>query len=126
MSMSRKLLFCFLSCFVAVATFTFSASAEEKDEPKYKTKEVMKAAFKGPLIKKVASGGATDEEKKKLHEMLVALSKNEAPKGEADSWKELTGALVKAGKAVVEGEDGAAAMLKKAANCKACHSKHKT
>ena len=76
-----------VACFVAVPV-----TAEEDDAPKFTTKEVMKTAMKGGLCKKVASGDATDEEKKQLHEMLVALSKNKPAKGEADSWKELTGA----------------------------------
>jgi hypothetical protein len=97
----------------------------EDEAPKYKIKDVMKAALKGPLLKKVASGDASEAEKKELHEMLVALSKNSPPKGEADSWKELTGALVKAGQAAVEGTEGAGEMLTKAANCKACHTNHK-
>jgi hypothetical protein len=110
-----------VACFVSVPV-----SAEEEDkEPKYTTKQVMKTAMKGGLLKKVASGDASDEEKKQLHEMLVALSKNKPKKGEAESWKELTSALVKAGKAAVDGDADAGEMLKKASNCKACHDKHK-
>ena len=106
-------------CFVSVQAWA------DHHEPKYKTKDVMKKAMKGGLLKKVASGDASDDEKKTLHEMLVALGKNEPPKGDAESWKKLTGALAKAGKAAVDGDDNAGAMLKKASNCKACHSKHK-
>ena len=123
--MSKKLLLCCLSCFIVVSICNLSARAADDEAPKYKTKEVMKAAFKGPLIKKVAAGDASDEEKKKLYGMLVALGKNKPPKGEADSWKKLTDGLIKAGKAATEGDKDAGAMLKKAANCKACHSKHK-
>lgn len=124
--MSKKQWFCCLACFSAVTIFSLSARASEDDgAPKYSTKVVMKTAFKGPLIKKVAAGDASDEEKKNLYDMLVALGKNKPPKGEADSWKKLTAALVKAGKAVVDGDADGGAMLKKAANCKACHSKHK-
>lgn len=108
-------------CFVSLPVF----AADDDDEPKYKIKDVMKKAMKGPLLKKVASGSASDAEKKELHEMFVALSKNEPPKGDAESWKKLTGALVKAAKGAVDGDDGAAAALKKAGNCKACHSQHK-
>lgn len=110
-----------LVCFVTLPVL----AADDDDGPKYKTKEIMKKALKGPLLKKVAGGDASDDEKKQLHDMLVALSKNSPPKGEADSWKALTGALVKAGKAAVDGDEGAGAALKKASNCKACHSKHK-
>jgi hypothetical protein len=122
--MPKKLVAVLTASSMMVCLLTIPVSADQH-EPKYKIKEVMKKAFKGPLLKKVASGDASDEETKQLHEMLVALSKNEPPKGEADSWKELTGALVKAGKAAVDGSDDAGTMLKKAANCKACHGKHK-
>ena len=76
-------------------------------------------------MKKVASGGASDAEKKELHSLLVALSKNNPKKGDAESWKKLTGALVKASKAAVNGDAKAGDALKKAANCKACHNNHK-
>ena len=102
-------------CMIAVPT-----AAE-----KYSTKDVMKKAFKGGLLKKVAGGTASDEEKKELQSMLVSLSKNKPKKGEADSWKKLTGALVKAGDGAVKGDPKAGDMLKKAANCKACHNSHK-
>lgn len=93
--------------------------AQDKKEPKYKISEVMKTAMKGGLCAKVAKGDASDEEKKQLIELFTALSQNTPPKGEADSWKEKTGALLAAAKA----DDGKA--LKKAANCGACHSVHK-
>lgn len=124
--MSKKLIALLSGSLLAICLVGIPATgADDDDEPKFKTKDVMKKAFKGPLLKKVASGKASDDEKKELHEMLVALSKNSPPKGEADTWKDLTGALVKAGKLAVDGDSDAAAALKKAANCKACHSKHK-
>ncbi len=85
----------------------------------------MKVGFKGGLLKKVAGGDASDDEKQKLHEMLVALGKNKVEKGDAESWKKLTSALVKASKDVLEGKDGAGEALQKASNCKACHNIHK-
>ena len=108
-------------CMLSVPT----RAADDDSAEKYKTKDVMKKAFKGPLLKKVAGGEATDAEKKQLHAMLVALRKNKPKKGDAESWKNLTGALVKASEAAVKGEANAGAMLKKAANCKACHNSHK-
>lgn len=124
----KKVLATTLACSMAlglVVTTGYAADDDDDKKPKFKTKEIMKAAFKGPLLKKVAGGDASEEETKKLYDMLVALGKNEPPRGEADSWKELTVALVKAGKAAVDGDKEAGAMLKKGANCKACHSKHK-
>ena len=108
-------------CLVALPT----RAADDDSAAKYSTKDVMKKAFKGPLLKKVASGGASEAEKKELHGMLVALSKNKPKKGDAESWKKLTGALVKASEAAVKGDPKAGGMLKKAANCKACHNSHK-
>lgn len=107
-------------CMIAVPT-----CAADDTAAKYSTKDVMKKAFKGGLLKKVAGGTASDEEKKELQSMLVSLSKNKPKKGEADSWKKLTGALVKAGDGAVKGDPKAGDMLKKAANCKACHNSHK-
>ncbi len=98
---------------------------DEPAKPKYTIKDVMKASMKGPLMKKVIEGEATDEEKKTFHEMMVALSQNKPKKGEQESWDEKTKALVEASQAAVDGKAGAAGMLKKASDCKACHTPHK-
>jgi hypothetical protein len=123
--MSKKFIALLSGAFLAVCLVSLPATGADDDAPKFKTKEIMKKALKGPLLKKVASGSASDDEKSQLHEMMVALGKNTPPKGEADSWKTLTTALVKASQAAVDGDADASAALKKAANCKACHSKHK-
>lgn len=88
-------------------------------------KDVMKTCMKGGLCKKVAGGKASDAEKKKLHDLFVAMAKCKPPKGDEDSWKEKTEALVNAAKAAVDGDGKAGAALKKAADCKGCHSAHK-
>ncbi len=110
---------------LAATLVSLPAPAADDEAPKMKTKQIMKEGFKGGLLKKVAGGSASAEDAKKLHEMLVALSKNEPPKGEAESWKTLTTALVKASQGVVDGDKDAGAALQKAANCKACHKNHK-
>lgn len=117
-------------CLVAAAFVGLPAFAADDEEPKFKTKQIMKVAFKGskenpPLLKQVASGKGTAEDAKKLHGMLVALSKNKPKKGDAESWAKFTGALVKASQGVIDGDADAAKALSKAANCKACHSAHK-
>lgn len=122
--MSKKFITLVTASFALICLLALPVSADHH-EPKYKIKDVMKKALKGPLLKKVASGDASEEETKTLHEMLVALGKNEPPKGDEESWKKFTTALAKAGKAAVDGDENAGAMLKKAANCKACHSNHK-
>lgn len=103
--------------FALVLVLDGSVQSGEKDKVTIKT--VMKKAMAGGLCKKVASGEANAEEKKELVELFTALAKATPPKGEADSWKEKTKALLDAAKA----DDGAA--LKKAADCAGCHGVHK-
>ena len=102
---------------------TFAASAD--DAKPVGIKDVMKTCMKGGLCKKVADGAANDEEKAKLVEMFTAMSKAKPPKGDAESWKTKTAALVKAATAAKAGDEGAGDALKKAANCMACHKEHK-
>ena len=125
--MTKKLIAVVTASLLAVCFVSAPVRADDDDDskPKYTTKQVMKAAMKGPLLKKVAKGEGTEEDKKKLHDMLVALSKNKPKKGDEESWKKLTTALVKASTAAVEGDPDAGKMLTAAANCKACHTPHK-
>ncbi|MBL6724108.1 MAG: hypothetical protein ISQ09_03360 [Rubripirellula sp.] len=125
MPMLKTMLSALLLALTPCVFLSLSVSAEEAEGQKYSTEEIMKVGFKGGLLKKVAAGAASDEEKQKLHAMLVALSKNKVEKGDAESWKTLTSALVKASTAVMEGKDGAGDALQKASNCKACHNVHK-
>ena len=118
-----------IAIFVSVCSFT---QAQEKAEgakkaakPKHTIKVVMKKAMKEGLLKKVASGKATDKERLELLDLFVSLTENKAPKGEAASWnKYAAGAAMAAAKAAVGRED-AAKSLKAATNCKACHTAHK-
>jgi hypothetical protein len=57
--------------------------------------------------------------------MFTALAANKPPKGEEESWKEKTTALLTAAKDVAAGKDGAGDALGKAANCMECHKAHK-
>ena len=122
---SLKLVAVAVLCLSLVGLTGVFSTAQDKGAPKYSTKDVMKEAMKGGLCKTVASGKGTKEEAAKLVELFTALGANKPPKGEADSWKEKTGALVAAAKGVAAGDKGAAAKLGKAANCKACHDAHK-
>ena len=101
--------------------------ARAADNPTYTVKEVMKALHKGDdaLAKKVTKGEGTQEDFKKLVLYYVALPLNEAPKGDAASWKEKTTALLLAAQGLEAGKPGALDQYKTAVNCKACHSVHK-
>ena len=81
----------------------------------------MQKSFKqeGNLKDLIIEGMATDEQKVQFIDYVENLAQFKPRKGDASSWKEKTDALIAAAK----GTDMAA--LKKAANCKACHSVHK-
>ena len=120
----RKLLVALVVVGSLALLWNLSSRAEDEKKP-VPIKEVMKTCMKGGLCKTVASGKATDEEKKKLVAMFEDLAKNKPPKGDEESWKKLTGALVEAAKACAEGKEGAGEALGKAANCAGCHKGHK-
>jgi len=101
------------------------ASRAADDKKPVAIKEVMQTCMKGGLNKKVQDGGASDEEKKKLLAMFQDLAKNKPPKGDEESWKKKTGALVEAAQAIVDKKEDGVAKLKVAANCAACHGAHK-
>ena len=88
---------------------------------KYTLKEVMQKSFKqeGNLKDLILDGKATADQKAKFIDYVENLAQYKIRKGDADSWKEKTTALIAAAK----GFDLAA--LEKATNCKACHSVHK-
>lgn len=88
-------------------------------------KDVMKKAMKGGLCGKVAGGKASEAEKKELVELFTALAANKPPKGDEDSWKAKTKALLEGAKGVAAGKEDAGKALKAAANCMACHKEHK-
>lgn len=113
--------------FLASATVApFALATQEEDtKPEHTIKDVMKKAMKDGLLKKVAGGEATDEEKKELLDMFISLVENKPPKGEMESWHNLAGASALAAAKMVVGREGAADELKAATNCKACHSEHK-
>lgn len=98
----------------------------DEEEKKYTTNEVMKLAHKDGLLKKVATGEASGDEKKQLVVYYKAMAKNKPPVGEEESWKERTKLLIEAAEAAVKGEEDASERLLKASNCKACHDLHKS
>ncbi len=101
------------------------AADEEKSAPKHTTKEVMEKAHKAGLLKKVVGGEASQDEKLALLDLYVSLVENKPNKGTTESWHEKAGTVALAAAKVAVGRDGAAAELKEAANCAACHGAHK-
>ena len=114
-----------LSLITILGTATFMVAAETT--PKLTIAEIMKQAHKRPkqLLKKVASGTASDAEKQQLVKLYRVLSQSKPPKGDAASWDAKTKLLVKAAEAAVKGQKDASQQLARAANCMACHRAHK-
>src|SRR5882724_535691 len=93
---------------LAVAGFAgLSAHGAADDKPKYTIEEVMDKAHDkdNSLLGKVIAGKASDDEKKQLLELYVALSKNKPDKGDEKSWKSKTDALVMAAIDVKDNKD---------------------
>ncbi len=109
---------------VAAGLVTWEVTRAGEEKPKYTIKDVMQKAHKGGLMKKVADGKASKEEKEELLAMYTALTMNKPPMGGEKSWKEKTTALVDAAKAAAK-DDQAVAGVSKAANCMGCHSVHR-
>ena len=88
---------------------------------KYTMKEIMTKGFKADdnLKDLILDGNATAEQKAKFVDYVENLALFKPRKGDAASWEEKTATLLVAAK----GTDLDA--LKKATNCKACHSVHK-
>jgi hypothetical protein len=116
--MLRGLIVSGVAIFGLVLFMDADSQGGDKKKP-VSIKTVMKKAMKGGLCGKVASGKASDDEKKQLVALFTDLAANKPPKGDEADWKTRTKALLDAAKA----DDGKA--LKKAADCKGCHSTHK-
>jgi hypothetical protein len=96
------------------------------DAPKYTIKEVMtKAHGKNNLVKKLALGTATEEDKKNLIEYYEALTKNKPPRGDLNAWTQRTETLLAAAKVAVKGNKADFPRLRKAVDCDTCHAQHK-
>ncbi len=117
-------------------TFTLYVAAAEKAKAAPKAaakpsiKDVMKKvhmAPKGedPCCKRAVDGKATKEDLALLVKCYTAMCETTAPKGDQESWKTKTVALLAAAKDLQAEKEGALDKYKAAVNCKACHEVHK-
>ncbi len=93
----------------------------------FKTIKDVMALHKGKesMFAKISDGKGSADEIKNLVAAYEALGGFKPPMGDEKSWKDKTAALLAAAKDLSDKKDGAAAALKKAGDCKACHSVHK-
>ena len=103
--------------------------------PKHTIKEVMGAIHKAPtnapagtqtIVVKAKAGKASKAEIDTMVEYYTALPLNKPPGGDDASWKSKTEALIAAAISLQKSETNAVQKINDAANCKACHSIHKT
>lgn len=107
------------------AIFLLAVAGASAADSKIST--VMKTVMKGDnsTYKKVCLGTGTDADVQKLVNCLKGLAGTKPPKGDAAGWQAKTSALIKAAEDVAAKKPGAAQVLQKAGNCKACHNDHK-
>ena len=104
--------------------FSLALAADEAT-PKYTIKEVMKKAHKDGLLKKVAGGQGTKADAEELLDLYKALGPNKPPKGDPESWKAKTVALVEAAQEVVERQSSARTSGWRKPPTAECHKAHK-
>ena len=107
--------------------FAEEPTTKRKPVEEMSISDIMQEAHKKPsqLLKKVATGQASDSDRQRLKSLYEALAKTTPPNGSAESWEQKTTVLVQAVDGAIAGEPSADAHLFKAANCAACHQEHK-
>ncbi len=114
--------------FTTAALFSFAAFTVADDHSEVISK-VMKEGFKGDdsLMNQATKGKTSPKQTKELAALVKKLHGTKAPEGDQSDYEEKIAELIAAMDAVAGGDTGADAVgrLKEAANCKACHSKHK-
>jgi hypothetical protein len=118
--MKNVKMFTLAAMFLAVVGFSLNAAADSKS-----IKEVMKGGNFKKCCEAASKKDASDADKKAFAELCESLAANKCPKGDEESWKAKTSALVAASKALVAGDKDAGKKVGAAANCKACHDVHK-
>jgi hypothetical protein len=114
-----------------LSAVAYPAADKDQEAPKYSIKQVMSQAHRKPdksstsLSDKVVDGKASKDEQTKLLELYTALGGNKPPKGETEAWKDRANAITTAIKDVMDGKDGSDVDLRKALNCKGCHTSHR-
>ena len=107
----KRIIFTLMVAFLGTA-MEQTADAVDKKITHEQIEEVMKG-FKAKLHNDLVSN------KEVLTKYANWLAAYKPPKGDSESWKKKTGAIV----AAIKANDQAG--LKKATNCKACHNAHK-
>ena len=120
--------------FVCVAGGCLSALAigitlvlGEDATPKPSIKDIMKADNKGDdsIVKQIIAGKGTQQQVDKLITDYKLLCELQPPRGDKDSWKNKTTALLEATEGLKLDDKASIAKFKTAVSCRECHSVHK-
>lgn len=84
--------------------------------------EIMEEAHKGGLLKRVQVPTASEKDKARLLELYKALKDLTPPAGDKSDWAERTQKMIAA---ATLAKDGDPSKLKRAVNCRDCHTYHK-
>lgn len=101
-----------------------SNTSTSGSQARYTINEIMEEHKKDRLRDRVLNGRAYTQEKQKLLELYEALAANTPPKGDPESWRRFTSAIVVAARHVVEGKSNSVDELRKATACGDCHNAH--
>ncbi|MEM7812804.1 MAG: hypothetical protein AAF532_15110 [Planctomycetota bacterium] len=103
---------------------------EPEDGEAYSISEVMWLAHKSGLYKDVRTGNATAKAKAQLVTLYTDLNAAEPPEGDLDAWRDRTGSLLEAAKALAASESeppaDATRQLNRWVNCNGCHNRHRS
>ena len=112
-----------------VSVLWVGIGVSEADENHEILEKVMKEGLKGDdkPLKKVLEGRASDDELKKLVELVGMMKGTKAPKGDQKSYDKLVHEFIEATNKVGAGDKSPEALkaLKDTSNCKQCHNPHK-
>jgi len=128
----NRVVSCGLKCIVAAGCLAalaigVSLVRGEDAKPKPTIKEIMKNDNKGDdsIVKQIIAGKGTPEEVARLQADYKLLPDLDPPRGDHDSWKAKSTALLEATDALKLDDKASIAKFKDAVSCKQCHSVHK-
>ena len=98
--------------------------AEGPDDA-FSIKQVMQLAHENRLYRELLKEKVDPAVAERLGRLYESLSKQSPPKGDEESWRERTTALLESTRKVVAGDADGPGEFRRAVNCNSCHSRHR-
>ena len=130
MSMNRKIsrgLKCMCAAGGLAMVIGMAIVHGEDAKPKVTIKEIMKNDNKGDdsIVKQIIAGKGTPEQVSRLQADYKLLPDLEPPRGDKESWKAKSAALMQATDALKLDDQASIAKFKDAVSCRQCHQVHR-